>query len=509
MVLTVAASTASLSAAEPRAKLDAGEVQGAALASGAAMFKGIPFAAPPVGPLRWRGPQPVIPWTDVRTTTAYGPSCPQNPFPGDANPLAGPFSEDCLYLNVWAPPGAKAGDGLPVLFSIHGGGLVNGGAGGPVFEGEALARRGIVVVTINYRLGRLGFFAHPLLQAAGGDGAGVNFGFMDQIAALQWVQRNIAAFGGDPERVTIAGESAGGASVQMLMVSPRSRGLFSAAIAQSSPARSDFVPMAAALKAGSTFARKAGLGKGGVDALRDLPMDRILSGVTFFRQDRRVYSGPAIDGDIIPLATMPAFAAGCQARVPYMVGTTGLELGGIPAFFAKAAFAKTPKDELAAILAVYDQTGERKREEVAWESLSDRELGEPARQTARLAAGAGQPVWIYRFNYIAEHSLARQLGAHHASDVPYTFDTLGLVDSKASPPDLRMAQVVADYWVNFVRFHDPNGASLPAWGQAGAGGDQIMRFEQDGPHFGPDPRAARFDALERLAKPAVKADCPG
>jgi para-nitrobenzyl esterase len=215
LVLLSLATTAPVFATAPQVRIDSGALHGVE-SDGVIAFKGIPFAAPPVGDLRWRAPQPAAAWDGVRQATQYGPDCMQKPFPGDAAPLGTTPAEDCLYLNVWRP---SAADGpLPVLVWIYGGGFVNGGASPPTYAGEALARQGVMFVSFNYRVGRFGTFAHPRLSAADADhGLLGNYGFLDQIAALEWVKRNIAAFGGDPSRITIAGESAGGMSVHALM----------------------------------------------------------------------------------------------------------------------------------------------------------------------------------------------------------------------------------------------------------------------------------------------------
>src|SRR5580698_11643535 len=237
LLLLVAAALAIASGATPsdEAKIDSGKLKGASK-DGVTSFKGVPFAAAPVGVFRWRPPQPVKPWSDVRKAAEYGPDCAQLPFPGDAAPLGVPPAEDCLYANVWAPDGS-AGKKLPVMVWIYGGGFVNGGSSPSVYDGTQFAKRGIVFVSFNYRIGRFGFFAFPALTKENPNEPKGNYGYMDQIAALQWVRRNAAAFGGDPANVTIFGESAGGGSVLMLMTSPLSKGLFKRAVVESGGGR--------------------------------------------------------------------------------------------------------------------------------------------------------------------------------------------------------------------------------------------------------------------------------
>jgi len=246
----------------PRVTIDSGILAGVEV-DGVISFKGIPYAAPPVGDRRWRAPQPVASWTGVRPATEYGPDCMQKPIPGDAAASGGEFGEDCLFVNVWRPAPMKPATALPVLVWIHGGGFLNGGSSAPIFDGSALASQGLVVVSLNYRLGRLGFFIHPAL-AATREAAG-NYGFLDQLAALQWVQRNIVAFGGDAQQVTIAGESAGGISVMHFLTWPAAKGLFHRAVVMSGGGRTYLTAgtgaatAARAEQAGLAFAQSVGI----------------------------------------------------------------------------------------------------------------------------------------------------------------------------------------------------------------------------------------------------------
>jgi len=497
----------SAATAQPVATIDSGKLAGVAVNEAIVAFKGIPYAAAPVGPLRWRAPQSAPLWTGTRPATDFGAICPQTPFPGGPVPANAPQAEDCLFLNVWMPAtalrpdGSRRSAGLPVLVSIHGGGLVNGSGSDPVFDGGALARRGIIVVTFNYRLGRLGFFRHPALTAENADATLGNYGFMDQIAALQWVRRNIARFGGDPARVTIAGESAGAVSVQTMMISPLARGLFAAAIAQSSAPRIDFASSTAAELAGSAFAAGAGVPGNDLKALREIPIPQLLKDAEFFKQDRKTYSGAMVDGTLVPELLMTAFAAGHQAKVPYIGGANGRELGGLPGFAVTALVAQLPSPAQALMKQVYDPGGDRPATDFGIDFLSDQALVEPARTLVKATAKAGQPSWTYRFDYVAEHLRATTPGATHASDVAYTFATIGKVDPMASDADRRVADMVADYWANFVRTHDPNGPGLPAWPRANAGGDPILLIGNMGIAAGPDPRAARLDALAEFTEP--------
>ncbi len=300
-------------------RIDSGGLSGVA-ADDVVSFKGIPFAAPPVGDLRWRPPAPPAPWPGVRAATAYGAVCMQK-ISADNGLGPGPASEDCLTLNVFTPVG-KTGPALPVMVWIHGGGLVNGSGTAALYDGSALARQGVVVVTINYRLGRFGFFAHPALTAEQRGAALANYGLMDQIAALKWVRRNIARFGGDPGNVTIFGESAGGLSVNRLMMMRQARGLFHKAIVESGAGRERGETLARAEQAGAAFAAKLGVTAPDPAKLRAIPADAIVAAGDL---DLIKGEAPILDGVLLTENPSAAFAAGRVARVPYLIGSNSLE----------------------------------------------------------------------------------------------------------------------------------------------------------------------------------------
>lgn len=396
---------------------------------GVIAFRGIPFAAPPVGDLRWRAPQAVARWQGVRDASRYGHDCMQLPFPSDAAPLGTPPSEDCLYMNVWKPAAAKAK--LPVMVWIYGGGFVNGGSSPPTYAGAALARQGIMMVSFNYRLGRFGTFAHPALTKADADkGLLANYGYMDQIAALRWVQSNIAAFGGDPANVTIVGESAGGMSVHALLTSPMARGLFHRAVIQSGgPRLMEEATMASAEQVGAAFAEKKGVAPGAPDALaklRALPADTMIDGLnlaTLSAPGPRTYSSPIADGRIA-VDALAAYQAGKFARVPVMIGATSNDIGG-------------PTGAMV--------TG--------------------ARSMAQLFASQNLPTYYYRFSYVAQSlRTADTRGAGHASEIPYFFDTVGIKYGDATTAgDRALGRLASGYLVNFVKSGDPNGKGLPGW----------------------------------------------
>jgi para-nitrobenzyl esterase len=457
-------------AAGPVVATESGQVAGA-VAGGVASWKGIPFAEAPVGPLRWRAPQPAAPWSGVRQATAYGHDCMQLPFPSDAAPLGTTPSEDCLTLNVWSPaarPGAKTKGALPVIVWIYGGGFVNGGSSPPTYAGARLARQGVVVVSFNYRLGRFGFFGHPALsreidQGELDDGLAANQAFMDQLAALKWVQRNAEAFGGDPSQVTIFGESAGGMAVNMLLTSPAAQGLFARAVVLSGgdggPSR---FGMRELEQAGANFAARKGIAQDdpqALDKLRALPPDAIVDGMNLAQRpdsgaSGTTYIGPIADGRLA-VDPAPAIAAGRFARVPVMIGATSADIGGRTGFMVAGA-----------------------------------------RSMAGLLAGQGVPVYAYRFSYVA--GSIKEPGAQHATDIPFFFDTAAIkYGSKTTARDRAMSRAMSAYLVNFAKSGDPNGAGLPAWPRYTRTGDELMDFAGNAkPVAGKDPWGIEIDAAQ-------------
>ncbi|HKX88886.1 MAG TPA: carboxylesterase family protein [Sphingopyxis sp.] len=445
-------------AAAQQVAIDSGAVTGVT-ADSIASFKGIPYAAPPLGAGRWSAPAPVQPWSAPRDATAYGPDCMQNPLPG-IQPGSRPMSEDCLTLNVWTPKPAK-GAKLPVMVWIHGGGFVGGSGTLPETDGAALARRDVVIVSFNYRLGRFGFFAHPAL---GQDG---NWGLMDQVAALKWVQRNIAAFGGDPAKVTIFGESAGGESVSRLMASPVAKGLFARAIVASGGGRDDWPTLADAQAKGQAFGARAGAADAA--ALRVLPADKVLGGLALMSKEEDRYSGPMTDGTIVPAGAETIFAGGKQARIPYIIGSNDDELGFIPAPFRAMVNGPVEKSLGAATTAV--------KAAYASEDEANRRLGgdamfaEPALAFGLLQAHAGAPTFLYRFGYVLEGQRKPDLGAVHASDVAFQF---GNLPADATAADRAAAKQLGDYWTNFAKTGDPNGSGLPVWSRLDPGAPRLL-----------------------------------
>ncbi len=484
--LALAGAIGAAASAEPSAvvKVDAGELQGVRNGQ-VQIFKGVPYAAAPVGDLRWRPPQPAAPWAGVKQAARYGADCMQNRVSWDTSQSTQPVSEDCLTLNVWTPAQAGAKGKLPVMVWIHGGGFVSGSASQPVFEGTKLAQRGVVLVTFNYRLGRFGFFAHPALSAESPDGPLGDYGFMDQIAALKWVQKNIAAFGGDPANVTIFGESSGGGSVNALMVSPAAKGLFHKAISQSGggrdkwrPLREDKPDAPSAEAVGKAFAVRAGVAGDDVAALLAIPASKVLGGLNMLDNEAKTYSGAIIDGKIVTADIGAGFAAGRQAKIPYIVGANSDELGFIPGFLLGPMTAKVAAvlgADKDAVVAAYGS-------KAAYEAklASDLNFVEPARFMAGSAAAAGQPAWLYNFGYVAEAKRKSTKGASHASELAYVFDNLQVSGDPVSDADRAAAKLIGDYWTEFARGGDPNGAGRPAWPKYVKTEDQQLVFTLDG-----------------------------
>jgi para-nitrobenzyl esterase len=494
-------------AADPLVRTRSGPITGAE-AAGVAAFKGMPFARPPVGDLRWRAPQTPEPWTSPREAKVYGPDCMQNPFPGDAAPLGVTPAEDCLYVNVWTPKTALAAPKAktPVMVWIYGGGFVNGGSSPAVYSGDRFARDGVVLVSFNYRVGRFGFFAHPALTAANADGGLLgNYALLDQIAALKWVRDNIAAFGGDPSNVTVFGESAGGMSVHALLTSPLAKGLFQKAIIQSGGGRPRLLPTLplkgerSAETAGKAFAAKAGVtgeDAAALAALRALPASAVVDGLNMATSGVPTWGGgPMIDGTILPREPLASYEAGAWSKMPVMVGATGADgffFGGAPDQ-VYAPFG----DKRAAAEALYNPDGKTPIAVYGWKAAGDRAFIEPARKIARTLSAQGAPVYEFRFSYVAESQRTQWWGAPHATEIPFVFDTVDARYGAAlTPADAAAAKAAHAYWIAFAKTGVPSAAGLPAWPGYQAASDQLLDFSNTGPVVGPDPLKARLDLVE-------------
>jgi len=485
--VALAAALAGSAAARPApvVQAPAGAVRGEA-AGDVDVFRGVPYAVPPVGALRWKPPAPLRPWTGVREARDFGPAClqPRMPPGGLYSSDLPQLSEDCLTLNVWAPAHAKR---APVMVWIHGGSLVTGSSRESMYDAAALARRGIVVVSINYRLGVLGWLAHPGLTAESPDGVSGNYGLLDQIAALTWVRRNIAAFGGDPAHVTIAGESAGGLSVLYLMASPLARGLFDKAIAQSAYMIS--TPELKAPRFGEVPAEAKGVQFAERIGARDLAALRDLDAVTLVEKAPRLGFAPfgAVDGKVLPRQVAEAFDRGEQAPVPVLAGFNAGEIRSL-------RFLAAPKPASAA---AYEQAIRARYGDLADEFLRlypGADLGEAvlaaprdaiygwtAERLAAKQAAAGQASFLYLFDH--GYPAADSLGLHafHAAELPYVFGTrdqtpAGWPKAPATPAEARLAAAMQGYWASFVKTGVPVAAGQPAW-RPYADGRAFMAFE--------------------------------
>lgn len=489
-----------------------------------AVFKGIPFAAPPIGEFRWRPPQPVKNWEGELDATKPCKDCAQSGWGPNAPKMNPNSSEDCLFLNVWKPASATAKSKLPVMVWIYGGGFVAGSASSPQNYGHSLNKNGVILVNINYRLGRMGFFAHPALSKEFPNEPKGNFAYMDQVAALQWVQKNIAEFGGDPNNVTIFGFSAGGVSVHSLLTIPAAKGLFHKVISHSGGGRdgvltgrpinkedSDTFYKVSAETIGINFARFKGIE--GTDAtalakLRAMPADSIIDGgrETNATGDK-IYSGPIFDGKLVTQTAETAYLAGKQAKMPMMIGNCSAEIGG--AFVSNA---KT-KEELFASFgdlateakAAYDPNGDKKFEEVIAKFNSDWVWAEPARMAARATLAKGSPAYIFQFGYVPAAAQQRSpYGAGHGSDISFVFNTLKARWGSQGEPtteEKKLADTMCAYWANFAKTGNPNGEGLPNWPVYNSQSNDMLDIEMDGKIVPkPDPRKARLDVIEKAVK---------
>lgn len=468
-------------------------------AAGVMGFRGVPFAAPPVGSLRWHAPQPPTAWEGERSATDYGAICVQPPSSGDPGVGPLPMSEDALTLNIWTPE-ARGGASWPVMVWVHGGGYNNGSGTAGLYDGANLAKRGVMAVTINYRLGRLGFFDHPALAAerAYAEPA-ANYGLMDVIAALEWVRDNAPAFGGDPGNVTLFGESAGGVAVTQLMVAPAARGLFHRAVVQSGMGRQRSAELAldrpgrpSAQSLGQAWARALGLPDAATAAdLRAVPAEHLLSPMPAFYSDNLI-----LDGGVLAEDVAEAFAAGRQAPVPMIIGTNSAEFRGVGLSQAGAygrVLTALTRGEHDALLAAYGGA-----EGFEQDGLSDLVFNEPARHLARLHSAHGNTTYLYRFDVTPECDSGPNGGAAHASERPYVFDNLHTVAGPMGERDQRAATTMAGYWTTFAARGNPNGPGRPVWQEFGAERDRLLEFTSQGPVAKPVPFADRLDLIERF-----------
>jgi len=484
-----------------------GKVSGV-VSNGIASFKGIPFAAPPVGALRWKAPQPVTPWTGVKQASDYGASCMQDPNFAKIFGATAPITEDCLYLNVWTPA-KTAGDKLPVMVWIYGGGFVGGMTSVAAYDGTRLAEKGVVLVTVAYRLGVFGFLAHPELSKESGKGSG-NYGLQDMIAGLRWVKANVAKFGGDPSRVTIFGESAGGIAVSMLAASPSAKGLFHRAISESGgnfgPPRfanegGASVPLLKVAEAsGQAFLAK--LGANDIKTARDLPAEKLQTALGPGLQGG---FWPVFDGDVLPGDQYELYQAKRFNDTPVLIGTNSDEgalfapPGATPALiesFVRGSYGK----HADAILAAYPHATNEEAAKAARDILRDSTFAWPTWAWALLQthAGAGK-AFVYYFDHRTPQS---PNGANHAAEIGYVFKNLGGPGSgpvglqgPPRPEDVAMSDLLSSYWVNFAKNGDPNGTGLPAWPAFSVAAQSAMHFDTKS-SARPVPNMTQIKALD-------------
>ena len=447
--------------------VESGAVEGV-VKNGLIAYMGIPFAAPPLGELRWREPQPAAPWEGIRKATAFAPACMQTgvSMPGEKPPVT---SEDCLYLNIWTPATAAVGR-LPVIVWIHGGGYKNGATSMPLYWGDQLAKRGVVVISIAYRLGPLGFLAHPDLTAESAYKSSGNYGLLDQIAALEWIRRNVAAFGGDPERVTIAGQSSGAMSVSILMASPRAKGLFHRAIGQSGGL---FEPLqlapayllANAEQDGRVYA--SSVGAVSIAEMRKLPVADLLKGKA------GSVSHPVIEPHVLPAAPYDAFNSGAYNDVPLLVGFNAdearafVDVGLVKAATFAADIERSFGSLPPPLMEAYPHTTDEQARQARLELERDLRFGWDMWAWARLQMQSGRGrVYFYYFEQrppFPTGSIYQGWGASHFAELWYMFDHLNQDAWRWSAGDRQLARQMSNYWTNFAKDGDPNGAGLPLW----------------------------------------------
>ena len=488
------------------AQVTGGRVSGVVTNSIAA-FKGIPFAAPPVGDLRWKAPQPVRTWSGVKAASSFAPGCMQDT--GLAKLFGAPdaISEDCLYLNVWTPA-ATASERLPVMVWIYGGAFTSGMTSIPAYDGALLAEKGVVLVSVSYRVGAFGFLAHPELSKESGKGSG-NYGLQDQIAGLRWVKENIAKFGGDPNQVTIFGESAGGISVSMLATSPAAKGLFHRAISESGgsfgPARTSneggaTVPsLKVAETTGQTLLKR--LGVADIAAARQLPSATIQGAL-----GGGLASGfwPVFDGDVLPGDQYELYQARRFNDTPILIGTNSDEgITFVPGTAQPDAFEKAIRGAYGAkadtVLAAYPHATVPESTQSARNIFRDATFAWHTWAWALLQSKHGRgKAYVYYFDHRTPLS---PNGAGHAAEIPYVFRTLGTFKGPAAfvgatrPEDRTMSDLMSSYWVNFAKTGDPNGPGLPPWPAFTESAQTMMYFDAT-PSARPAPNMTQIKALD-------------
>jgi para-nitrobenzyl esterase len=494
--LAIALATAILAgpvdaARNPIVTIDSGSLEGEAKAGAAPVriFRGIPFAAPPTGDKRWKEPQPLKRWAGIRQATEFAPRCMQQPLFSDMMFRSPTTSEDCLYLNVWAPGNRSTSSKTrsPVLVYIYGGGFMAGDSSEKRYDGAVLARRGIVVVTMNYRLGVFGFFSHPQLTAASPHHASGNYGLLDQVAALNWVKRNIAAFGGDPGQITIGGESAGSMSVSALMASPLSRGTIARAIGESGAMMQKWTPpaLAGAERKGAAFAKT--IGAPSLAALRAIPASQLLAAQG---EAKDMPFDAVIDGHFLVEPPSQTFSSGKAAHVPLLVGSNSQEAPGSAVIGDGAptvanyrvGLKRVLGDKADAMFALYPTKTNADVLPIATALASDDFLGLPTWKWFDLQRRTGAPTYYYYFTHVRPRFVTDisgnplPWGAVHSAEIEYALGNLDANPLYAwTDDDRQVAAIMSSYFANFIMTGDPNSGKLPAWPRASRNANKIRR----------------------------------
>jgi para-nitrobenzyl esterase len=443
------------------------------------VYRGVPFAAPPVGVFRWKPPQPAPHWKGVRAATEFGNACWQTPYPpafAIYHSELPPLNEDCLYLNIWTSAKSSA-DGLPVMVWIHGGGFTRGAGSLPAYDGENLARRGVVVVTINYRLGVFGFFAHPELSAESPHHASGNYGLMDQIAALEWVKKNIAAFGGDPNRVTIFGESAGSWAVNALMACPLAKGLFQRAIGESGGSMARMPQLAEAEKNGEKLALALGATQNALNTLRATSAQALL------KASAAETVPTIVDGWVLQEDIRTIFREGKQNDVPLIVGNNsdeGTTLAPQGASMNAALFTAQAKQRFGNLsgefLEAYPAASDAEAVASFYASFRDDIFGWQMRKWAQMQTKTGHhPVYRYYFSHRPPGPQSERLRAFHAAEIPYVFGNF-IWPFPWGDADRNLSDVMMSYWTNFAKTGDPNAGMLTKWPVYSLEIDNVLEF---------------------------------
>lgn len=495
-------------------KIPGGIIEGSKESSGIISFKGVPFAAPPVGALRWKAPQPVTSWQGVKPANQFAPRGMQPPLFDDMVFRSNGMSEDCLYLNVWTPA-IKAGEKLPVLVYFYGGGFVTGDGSEGRYDGESMAKQGIVSLTVNYRLGVFGFLAHPELSKESPNNASGNYALLDQAAALKWVQENIAAFGGDPGKVTIAGESAGSVSVSAQMASPLSRKLISGAIGESGSLLGTLraVSKEDAEKTGQQFANN--LGAKSLQQLREISADSILAASVKFGPFRFAMN---IDGYFFPKTPYQIFEAGEQANIPLLAGWNSQESGAGAIMGQQpmtvenytAAVKKLYGDKAGEVLKVYSPSSDEDVEQVATDLAGDRFIGYSTwKWTDVHAQTSGKPVFRYYYErprpamVSSTQSQTPSKGAVHSAEIEYAMGNLDKNKVYAWTEDDRaVSKILQQYFINFIKSGNPNGAGLPAWSAVKSGQPADVMHINVNTRIETEKSRERFLVIDKLSRAA-------